>query len=46
MPESLLRELTGADAPLPIGLVHEGSGVTVDGHLHHGPGGHDHFPAA
>lgn len=27
----------------PIGSVHEGEGVTVDGATHEGPGGHTHF---
>jgi thiamine-monophosphate kinase len=37
--------LEAADVAV-VGLVGEGSGVTVDGQLNAGPGGHDHFPAA
>ena len=37
---------TQVDGPLLVGLVHEGTGVTVDGRLREGSGGHDHFPAA
>ena len=37
--------LEGADVVV-VGLVREGAGVTVDGELSDGPGGHDHFPAA
>jgi thiamine-monophosphate kinase len=33
-------------SPVLVGLVSEGSGVTVDGHIHEGPGGYNHFPAA
>jgi thiamine-monophosphate kinase len=46
LPEEALLELDAADAPVVVGRVHEGSGVTVDGHLHAGSSGHDHFPAA
>jgi thiamine monophosphate kinase len=46
LPEAALLGLDAVDAPLVVGRVHQGSGVTVDGHLHDGPGGHDHFPAA
>jgi hypothetical protein len=46
LPESALLDLDADDAPVVVGLVHEGGGVTVDGHQHAGPGGHDHFPAA
>ncbi len=46
LPESALLDLVGVDAPVVVGLVREGSGVTVDGAVHDGPAGHDHFPAA
>jgi thiamine-monophosphate kinase len=46
LPESALADLDHADAPVVVGRVLEGTGVTVDGQRHDGPGGHDHFPAA
>ncbi|BEP16574.1 thiamine-phosphate kinase [Acidothermaceae bacterium B102] len=38
--------LLEAGGPVVVGLVREGAGVTVDGAVNDGPGGHDHFPAA
>jgi thiamine-monophosphate kinase len=46
LPEAAVGGLTGPDAPVVVGSVLAGEGVTVDGAEHGGPGGHDHFPAA